>query len=62
MPGLANYAKSEYGKSEKDKRGYVDTFGQFSTVIENELETELRRDKGQVNGIIRTFGFTPFIS
>ena len=49
---MNNYSKGEYGKSDKEKRGYVDAFRQFFTVIENELETELRRDKGQVNGII----------
>lgn len=49
---LDNYAKGEYGKTEEDKRGYVDAFRQFFTVIEDELETELRRKTGQVTGII----------
>ena len=49
---LNNYSKGEYGKSEEDKRAYVDLFSLFDTVIEAELEQELRRDKGQVNGII----------
>ena len=49
---MDNYAKGEYGKTEEEKQAYAALFRQFYTVIESELETELRRDKGQVNGII----------
>jgi len=50
--GLDNYRKGEYGKTEEDKKAYVHIFDMFSTVIEDELETELRRKTGQVSGII----------
>jgi len=49
---MDNYAKGEYGKTKEDKRAYVDAFRQFFTVIEDELEIELRRKTGQVTGII----------
>ena len=49
---MDNYSKGEYGKTEEEKQAYAALFRQFYTVIESELETELRRDKGQVNGII----------
>ena len=49
---MDNYAKGEYGKTEEEKQAYAALFELFYTVIESELETELRRDKGQVNGII----------
>ena len=49
---MDNYSKGEYGKTEEERQAYAALFRQFYTVIESELETELRRDKGQVNGII----------
>jgi len=49
---LDNYSKGEYGKSEEEKQAYVNIFMQFNNVIEDELETELRRNTGQVSGII----------
>ena len=49
---MDNYSKGEYGKTDEDKQAYADIFGMFFTVIEDELETELRRKTGQVSGII----------
>ena len=49
---MDNYSKGEYGKTDEDKQAYADMFGMFFTVIEDELETELRRKTGQVSGII----------
>jgi len=49
---LDNYSKGEYGKTDEHKQAYADMFGMFFTVIEDELETELRRKTGQVSGII----------
>ena len=47
-----NYAKGEYGKSDEDRRAYIDLFSLASTVMEDQLEEQLSRDKGQVNGVI----------
>ena len=49
---LSNYASGEYGKTEDDKRAYVDIFSATSAVIEDQLEEQLSRDKGQVSGVI----------
>lgn len=49
---MDNYAKGEYGKTEEERQAYVALFEQFNTVLEEELESELRRKTGQVSGII----------
>ena len=51
--GFNRYRQGEFGKTEEDKRAYMDVFAWGSLVIESYCEEELFREKGQVQGVIK---------